>query len=160
MSPEMRVGTAVDIHAFSAQPERPLFLACMYWPGEQGLDGHSDADVVAHAVADALLIASGIGELGTVFGVDRPEWAGASGSSLLAESVRLVREAGWQIMNVSVQLLGQKPRFAPRKKEAEQAMSAVVGSPVSVSASTSDHLGFVGRKEGLAAIATALVTRN
>lgn len=107
MVSDMRVGTAVDIHAFSSDPERKLFLACLEWPGEQGLEGHSDADVVAHAGADALLIASGIGELGTVFGVDQPQWAGASGKSLLAEAVRLVGEAGWTIMNVSVQLLGQ-----------------------------------------------------
>ncbi|QJC22484.1 2-C-methyl-D-erythritol 2,4-cyclodiphosphate synthase [Arcanobacterium buesumense] len=160
MTQMMRVATAVDAHAFSTQPHRKLFLACLEWPDEQGLEGHSDADVIAHAAADALLIASGIGELGTVFGVDRPEWAGASGSALLGESVRLVHQEGWEINNISVQLLGQKPRFAPRKAEAEAAMSGVVGAPVSVAASTTDHLGFIGRKEGLAAIATALLIRN
>lgn len=160
MITDMRVGTAIDTHAFSADPHRTLYLACLEWPGEQALEGHSDADVVAHAAADALLIASGIGELGTVFGVDRPKWAGASGTALLTESVRLVANAGWTIMNVTVQLLGQKPRFAPRKLEAEKAMTAVVGAPVSVSATTTDHLGFVGRKEGLAAIATALVVKK
>ena len=154
---DIRVGTGIDVHAFDMG--RPLFLACLEWPGEVGLSGHSDADVAAHAACDALLIASGVGELGTVFGTDRPEWAGASGAALLGESVRLVRESGWRVCNVSVQIVGQKPRFAPRKGEAEAAMSAIVGAPVSVSATTTDHLGFTGRKEGIAAIATALVQR-
>lgn len=156
---DMRVGTGTDIHAFSADPSRVLYLAGLEWPGEQGLDGHSDADVVAHAACDAILIASGVGELGAVFGTDAPQWAGASGAVLLGESVRLVRAAGYQIVNISVQLLGQKPRFSPRKAEAEARMTEIVGAPVSVSATTSDHLGFVGRKEGLAAIATALVVK-
>lgn len=156
---DMRVGTGTDIHAFSADPSRVLYLAGLEWPGEQGLDGHSDADVVAHAACDAILIASGVGELGTVFGTDAPQWAGASGAVLLGESVRLVRAAGYQIVNISVQLLGQKPRFSPRKAEAEARMTEIAGAPVSVSATTSDHLGFVGRKEGLAAIATALVVK-
>lgn len=156
---DIRVGTGIDVHAFAGE-ERPLFLACLEWLGERGLEGHSDADVAAHAACDALLIASGVGELGTVFGTDRPEWAGASGTALLAESVRLVLDAGWRISNVSVQIVGQRPRFSPRKEEAEAAMSAIVGAPVSVSATTTDHLGFTGRSEGLAAIATALVMRG
>lgn len=156
---EIRVGTGVDVHAFTNDETRVLALAGLTWPGEQGLDGHSDADVVAHAACDAILIASGVGDLGTIFGTDRPEWAGASGAALLKESVRLVCEAGWEIANISIQLMGQKPRFAPRKAEAEERLSQIVGAPVSVSATTTDHLGFVGRKEGLAAIATALVTR-
>ncbi|QTG75350.1 2-C-methyl-D-erythritol 2,4-cyclodiphosphate synthase [Trueperella pecoris] len=155
----MRVATAFDAHKFSADPARPLWLACLDWDGVCGLEGHSDADVAAHAACDALLMAAGVGELGTVFGTDRPEWAGASGEALLAESVRLVGEAGWMIENVSVQIIGQRPRFAPRKGEAEAAMSAVVGAPVSVAATTSDRMGFTGRDEGLAAIATALLTR-
>ncbi|QOQ38047.1 2-C-methyl-D-erythritol 2,4-cyclodiphosphate synthase [Trueperella pecoris] len=155
----MRVATAFDAHKFSADPARPLWLACLEWDGVRGLEGHSDADVAAHAACDALLMAAGVGELGAVFGTDRPEWAGASGEVLLAESVRLVREAGWMIENVSVQIIGQRPRFAPRKGEAEAAMSAVVGAPVSVAATTSDRMGFTGRDEGLAAIATALLTR-
>ncbi|QOR47547.1 2-C-methyl-D-erythritol 2,4-cyclodiphosphate synthase [Trueperella pecoris] len=155
----MRVATAFDAHKFSADPARPLWLACLEWDGVRGLEGHSDADVAAHAACDALLMAAGVGELGTVFGTDRPEWAGASGEALLAESVRLVGEAGWMIENVSVQIIGQRPRFAPRKGEAEAAMSAVLGAPVSVAATTSDRMGFTGRDEGLAAIATALLTR-
>lgn len=155
----MRIATAFDAHKFSPDPQRPLFLACLRWDGERGLEGHSDADVAAHAACDALLMAAGLGELGSVFGTDRPEWAGASGEALLAESVRLVAEAGWSVENVSVQIIGQRPRFAPRKEEAEAAMSAVVGAPVSVAATTSDRMGFTGRGEGLAAIATALLTR-
>lgn len=157
---DLRVGTGVDVHAYSEDRERVLHLACLSWPEERALEGHSDADVAAHAACDAVLIASGVGELGTVFGTDKPEWKGASGSALLAESVRLVREHGWQICNISVQIIGQRPRFSPRKTEAEAAMSAVVGAPVAVSATTTDHLGFTGRGEGLAAIATALVLRQ
>ena len=155
---EIRVGTGVDVHAW-ARTERALWLACLEWPGQQGLEGHSDADVVAHAMCDALLIASGVGDLGTIFGTDRPEWSGASGEALLRESVRLVREEGWQIANVSAQILGPRPRFLPRKAEAEGVLTQIVGAPVSCSATTTDHLGFLGRGEGLAAIATALVTR-
>ncbi|MBR6459760.1 MAG: 2-C-methyl-D-erythritol 2,4-cyclodiphosphate synthase, partial [Actinomycetaceae bacterium] len=114
----------------------------------------------AHAVADALLIASGIGELGTVFGTDKPEWQGASGQALLSEAVRLVRADGWDISNATVQIIAQRPRFAPRKAEAEAAMSAVVGAPVSVAATTTDHLGFLGREEGIAALASVLITRS
>ena len=156
---DIRVGTGIDVRAFSTDQSRMLHLACLEWPGEQSLEGHSDADVAAHAACDALLIASGVGDLGTVFGTDQPEWAGASGAALLQESVRLVREEGWQIANVSIQIVGQRPRFLPRKNDAEATMSAVVGAPVSISATTTDHLGFTGRSEGIAAIATALVTR-
>ena len=150
---DFRVGTGVDVHAYSPEAGRPLHLACLRWPRERGLEGHSDADVAAHAAA-------GAGDLGTAFGTERPEWAGASGAALLAESVRLVRAAGWDVANVSVQIIGQRPRFAPRRIEAEAAMSAAVGAPVAVSATTTDRLGFTGRGEGIAAIATALIRRG
>ncbi|MEZ7898851.1 MAG: 2-C-methyl-D-erythritol 2,4-cyclodiphosphate synthase [Flaviflexus sp.] len=153
----MRVASAIDVHAFSAEP-RPLMLACLEFSATGGLAGHSDADVAAHAAADALLIASGIGELGTVFGTDRPEWKGALGAALLGEAVRLVREGGWTIENVSIQIIGQKPRFAPRKDEAQEAMTKIVGAPVLLSATTTDHLGALGRVEGIAALATALLS--
>lgn len=155
----IRVATAFDAHKFSDDPERPLWLGCLKWEGVPGLIGHSDADVAAHAACDALLMATGIGELGTIFGTGRPEWDGASGETLLRESVKLVREAGWDISNVSVQIIGQRPRFSPRKAKSEAVMSEIVGAPVVVSATTSDRMGFTGRDEGLAAIATALVTR-
>lgn len=156
---DIRVGTGIDAHGYSSDASRVLSLGCLTWPGETGLEGHSDADVAAHAACDAVLIASGVGDLGTVFGTDRPEWAGASGSELLSEACREVRAAGWEIANISVQIIGQKPRFLPRKAESEAAMTSVVGVPVSVSATTTDHMGFTGRNEGIAAIATALVIR-
>lgn len=154
----MRVATALDVHAFSAEP-RPLMLACLEFAPTGGLAGHSDADVAAHAAADALLIASGIGELGTVFGTDRPEWAGASGAALLGEAVRLVLADDWHVANISIQIIGQKPRFAPRKIEAQDVMSRLVGAPVMIAATTTDHLGALGRVEGIGALATVLLTR-
>ncbi|MFC4904884.1 2-C-methyl-D-erythritol 2,4-cyclodiphosphate synthase [Kocuria oceani] len=151
-----RTGIAVDVHAFGPEGT-PLWVAGLEWPGERGLAGHSDGDVVAHAAADALFSASGTGDLGSNFGVDRPEMQGASGLHILAEAALIVRAAGFEIGNVAVQLIGERPRFAPRRAEAEDALSAAAGAPVTVSATTSDYLGFPGRGEGLAAVATALV---
>ncbi|MFP5314624.1 MAG: 2-C-methyl-D-erythritol 2,4-cyclodiphosphate synthase [Actinomycetes bacterium] len=153
-----RTGIGVDVHAFAPSSEsRPLWLAGLEWPGERGLAGHSDGDAVAHAAADALFSASGTGDLGTIFGTERPEYAGASGITLLTEAARIVREAGFEIGNVAVQLVGNRPRFTSRRAEAEAALSAAVGAPVTVSATTSDWLGFTGRGEGIAAVATAVV---
>ena len=154
-----RTGIGVDVHAYDENPEPGgvLHLAGLAWPGERPLAGHSDADVAAHAAADALLSAGGIGDLGSNFGTSEPEWAGAAGSALLAEAARRVRAAGFEIGNVAVQVVGNRPRLGPRRAEAEAALSAACGAPVTVSATTTDGLGLTGRGEGIAAIATALV---
>jgi 2-C-methyl-D-erythritol 2,4-cyclodiphosphate synthase len=153
-----RIGIGVDVHPFA--DGRDLALAGLTWPGERGLAGHSDGDVVAHAACDALLSAAGMGDLGAQFGTADPQWAGASGVALLTETARRVVGDGWSIGNVAVQLIGESPKLGPRRSEAEAAMAAAIGAPVSVSATSTDGLGLTGRGEGLAAIATALLFAN
>jgi len=153
-----RTGIGVDVHAWAADDDaRDLALAGLTWPGQRPLAGHSDADAAAHAAADALFSAAGLGDLGSNFGTSDPAWAGAAGTALLAEAARRVRAAGFEIGNVAVQVVGTRPRLGPRRAEAEAALGAACGAPVTVSATTTDGLGFTGRDEGIMAIATALV---
>ena len=158
---QIRVGIGTDAHAFSQDSNRALWLAGLYWRDEVGVDGHSDGDVAAHAICDALLSAASLGDLGSNFGTSDPKYAGASGSQLLSETLSRVTAAGYSINNVSVQIVGNRPKIGPRRAEAIAALSKALGGvSVSVSATTTDGLGFTGAGLGLSAIATALLTRS
>jgi 2-C-methyl-D-erythritol 4-phosphate cytidylyltransferase/2-C-methyl-D-erythritol 2,4-cyclodiphosphate synthase len=157
----MRVGVGTDAHAFSSDSSRPLWLAGIHWPDVVGVDGHSDGDVAAHAICDALFSATGLGDLGSNFGVSDPQYSGASGATLLAETFTRISKAGYAINNVAVQIICNKPKIGPRRAEAINALSrALGGAPVSVTATSTDGLGFTGEGKGISAIATALVARK
>lgn len=150
------IGIGTDVH--SLVDGVPMHVAGLAFPDElQGLAGHSDGDVAAHACCDALFSAAGLGDLGSNFGTSEPEWAGAAGVVLLAEAARRVRAAGFEIGNVAVQVIGNRPKIGPRRDEANQALAAAAGASVTVTATTTDGLGLTGRGEGVAAIATALI---
>lgn len=151
---EPRTGVGYDVHAYDASV--PLWLGGLEWPGEPGLRGHSDGDAVIHAIVDALLSAAGLGDLGSRFGTDRPEYAGARSEAFLRETLVLVADAGYRVGNVAVQVVGAHPKIAPRREELQTRLSEMLGAPVAVSATTSDGLGFTGA-EGLGALATALL---
>lgn len=152
-----RTGIGMDVHAFAKDGRLGLWLAGMEFPEEPALEGHSDGDLAAHAAADALFSAAGIGDLGSQLGTDDPAWADASGVRLLAEAAARVRAAGFEIGNVAVQVIGPRPKLARVRDEAQRRLTSAAGAPVSLSATTTDGLGLTGRGEGLAAIATALV---
>ena len=157
----MRVGVGTDAHAFSSDASRQLWLAGIHWPDVVGVDGHSDGDVAAHAICDALFSATGLGDLGSNFGVSDPQYSGASGATLLAETLTRISNAGYAINNVAVQIICNKPKIGPRRAEAINALSrALGGAPVSVTATSTDGLGFTGEGKGISAIATALVARK
>jgi 2-C-methyl-D-erythritol 4-phosphate cytidylyltransferase / 2-C-methyl-D-erythritol 2,4-cyclodiphosphate synthase len=158
---QLRVGIGVDAHAFSQDKDRKLALAGLIWPDEIGLDGHSDGDVAAHAICDALLSAADLGDLGSNFGVADSKYKGATGAQMLSESLAKVAAAGFEIENVSVQIVGNRPKIAPKRAQAISALSkALAGAKVSLAATSTDGLGFTGEGKGLSAIATALLISN
>lgn len=154
---ELRVGLGVDAHALAEGV--PLVLGGVHFEGEHGLAGHSDGDVVTHALIDALLGAAGLGDIGAMFPPGDERYRGAASLDLLRNAYRAVRDSGWEVVNADCVLIGERPRIVHRRHELETTLGEVVEAPVSVRATTTDRLGFLGRGEGLAAQAVALLSR-
>ena len=157
---DLRTGIGTDVHRFSEDVTKPLYLGTVVWSGERGLDGHSDGDAVSHAIVDALLSAAGLGDIGSNFGVDRPEFSGANGAVFLESTLKLLKQNDWSVINVAVQIIGNRPKVAPMRAEVQTVLSAILGAPVTLGATTTDGLGFLGNSEGVAAVATALIGRS
>ena len=155
-----RTGIGTDVHRFTEDSTKPLYLGTIVWPGERGLDGHSDGDAVSHAIVDAILSAAGLGDIGSNFGVDRPEFSGANGKVFIEGALELINAAGFKVENVSVQIIGNRPKVAPHRAAVESALEAILGAPVALGATTTDGLGFLGNTEGVAAVATALLAKS
>lgn len=155
-----RTGIGTDVHRFTEDSSKPLYLGTIVWPGERGLDGHSDGDAVSHAIVDAILSAAGLGDIGSNFGVDRPEFSGANGKVFIEGALELITAAGFKVENVAVQIIGNRPKVAPNRAAVEAALEAILGAPVSLGATTTDGLGFLGNTEGVAAVATALLAKS
>jgi len=156
---EQRTGIGTDTHRFTDDPTKPLYLGTIVWEGERGLDGHSDGDALSHAIVDALLSAAGLGDIGSNFGVDRPEFTGANGQIFLEGTLAKLRSHGFSVINVSAQIIGNRPKVAPMRERVEQALTAIIHAPVTISATTTDGLGFLGNTEGVAVVASALIQR-
>lgn len=157
---QTRTGIGTDTHRFTDDSSKPLYLGTVVWAGERGLDGHSDGDALSHAIVDAVLSAAGLGDIGSNFGVDRPEFAGANGSVFLTETMRMIGDAGWELVNVSAQIIGNRPKVGPHRARVEAALSELLSAPVTISATTTDGLGFLGNSEGVAVVASALIKRR
>jgi len=157
--PDVRVGQGFDIHRFSDDPSRVLVLGGCTFDGERGLEGHSDADAVAHACADALLGAAGLGDIGMHFPDTADEWAGADSMTLLEQTVEMVAAEGWSVANIDCAVICERPKLAPRRAEMQDALGAVVGAPVSIKGNRAEGLGALGRSEGVACLASALLVR-
>lgn len=156
----LRTGIGTDVHRFTDDSSKELYLGTLVWPGERGLDGHSDGDAVSHAIVDALLSAAGLGDIGANFGVDRPEFAGANGKVFIEATLELLAQNGYRVRNVAVQIIGNRPKVAPMRETVEATLTEIVGAPVTLGATTTDGLGFLGNDEGVAAVATALIFKS
>lgn len=159
-APEFRIGQGFDIHRFSDDPARPLVLAGCHFVGERGLEGHSDADVIAHACADAMLGAAGLGDIGLHFPDTDPRWEGADSLALLRHVAAMLAEDGWRVSNVDCAVVCEHPKLAPRRDEMQRNLTTAANGPVSVKGNRAEQLGTIGRGEGIVCFAAALISRH